>query len=141
MGLYSADPPKPPDYAAATREGVEADIESLPVRKLIEAAARQGTKVTYTDMSGKEKTVDFTGFGDADMRRKSWSLQIRNLGKCVMPWEKPPLRTWKVVMRWPPVCGRKSSKPRERPSLREATSSELLQQQRKPLRLAMLHSG
>tara|TARA_R100000808_G_C2103827_1_gene120085 strand:+ start:50 stop:919 length:870 start_codon:yes stop_codon:yes gene_type:complete len=70
MGLYSADPPKPPDYAAATREGVEADIESLPVRKLIEAAARQGTKVTYTDMSGKEKTVDFTGFGDADMSRK-----------------------------------------------------------------------
>ena len=70
MGLYSADPPKPPDYAAATREGVEADIESLPVRKLIEAAARQGTKVTYTDMDGKEKTVDFTGFGDADMSRK-----------------------------------------------------------------------
>jgi hypothetical protein len=70
MGMYSADPPDPPDYAAATREGVEADIDSLPLRKLIESAARQGTKVTYTDMDGKEKTVDFTGFGDIDESRK-----------------------------------------------------------------------
>ena len=70
MGLYSPDPPDPPDYAAATREGVEADIDSLPLRKIIEAAARQGTKVTYTDMDGKEKTVDFTGFGDIDQSRK-----------------------------------------------------------------------
>jgi len=70
MGMYSADPPDPPDYAAATREGVEADIDSLPLRKIIEAAARQGTKVTYTDMDGKEKTVDFTGFGDIDQSRK-----------------------------------------------------------------------
>lgn len=70
MGLYSSKPPAPPDYAAATREGVEADIESLPLRKLIESAARQGTKVTYTDMDGKEQTVDFTGFGDVDMSRQ-----------------------------------------------------------------------
>ena len=70
MGLYSPDPPDPPDYAAATREGVEADMDSLPLRKLIESAARQGTKVTYTDMDGKEKTVDFTGFGDIDQSRK-----------------------------------------------------------------------
>lgn len=70
MGMYSPDPPDPPDYAAATREGVEADIDSLPLRKLIESAARQGTKVTYTDMDGKEKTVDFTGFGDVDESRK-----------------------------------------------------------------------
>jgi hypothetical protein len=70
MGMYSSDPPDPPDYAAATREGVEADIDSLPLRKIIEAAARQGTKVTYTDMDGKEKTVDFTGFGDIDQSRK-----------------------------------------------------------------------
>ena len=70
MGMYSADPPEPPDYAAATREGVESDINSLPLRKLIEAAARQGTKVTYTDMKGKEQTVDFTGFGDVDQSRQ-----------------------------------------------------------------------
>ena len=70
MGLYSSAPPKPPDYAAATREGVEADIDSLPLRKLIESAARQGTKVSYTDMAGKEQTVDFTGFGDVDMSRQ-----------------------------------------------------------------------
>tara|TARA_R110002072_G_scaffold267595_2_gene426547 strand:- start:2344 stop:3234 length:891 start_codon:yes stop_codon:yes gene_type:complete len=70
MGLYSSRPPAPPDYAAATREGVEADIDSLPLRKLIESAARQGTKVSYTDMSGEEQTVDFTGFGDVDMSRQ-----------------------------------------------------------------------
>jgi hypothetical protein len=68
--MYSSRPPDPPDYAAATREGVEADIDSLSIRKLIEAAARQGTKVTYTDMSGKQQTVDFTGFGDVDMSRQ-----------------------------------------------------------------------
>lgn len=63
-------PPKPPDVAGATRAGYEAEIESLPVRKLIESAATMGTSVTYTDMNGNEKTVDFTGFGDIDQTRQ-----------------------------------------------------------------------
>lgn len=68
--MSSPKTPPPPDYAAANREGIEADIETLPVRKLIEAAARMGTKATYTDADGNEKTVDFTGFGDIDQTRQ-----------------------------------------------------------------------
>jgi hypothetical protein len=68
--MSSPKTPPPPDYAAANREGIEADIETLPVRKLIEAAARMGTKATYTDPDGNEKTVDFTGFGDIDQTRQ-----------------------------------------------------------------------
>lgn len=68
--MSSPKTPPPPDYAAANREGIEADIETLPVRKLIEAAARMGTRATYTDPDGNEKTVDFTGFGDIDQTRQ-----------------------------------------------------------------------
>jgi len=68
--MSSPKTPPPPDYAAANREGIEADIETIPVRKLIEAAARMGTRATYTDPDGNEKTVDFTGFGDIDQTRQ-----------------------------------------------------------------------
>lgn len=63
-------PPKEPNLAGATREGFEADIDTLSTRKMIESAASMGTKVTYTDSSGEEKTVDFTGFGDIDQTRQ-----------------------------------------------------------------------
>lgn len=47
-----------------------ADIETLPLRKLIERAAKMGEKVEYTDPStGEKKTADFTGFGDIDQAR------------------------------------------------------------------------
>jgi hypothetical protein len=68
--MSSPKSPPPPDYAAANREGIEADIETLPVRKLIEAAARMGTTATYTDADGNEKTVDFAGYGDIDQTRQ-----------------------------------------------------------------------
>ncbi len=67
--MSSPKTPDPPDYAAANREAIEADIETLPVRKLIEAAARMGTTATYTDADGNTKTVDFTGYGDIDQTR------------------------------------------------------------------------
>lgn len=67
--MSSPKTPPPPDYAAANREAIEADIETLPVRKLIEAAARMGTTATYTDADGNTKTVDFTGYGDIDQTR------------------------------------------------------------------------
>lgn len=66
----SADAPDAPDYAAANREGVLADIETLPLRRLIEQASKAGTKITYTDpRSGEQKTADFTGLGDADLTK------------------------------------------------------------------------
>tara|TARA_S200002703_G_scaffold159632_1_gene173820 strand:- start:2879 stop:3751 length:873 start_codon:yes stop_codon:yes gene_type:complete len=63
-------PPETPDYAGATREGVYTQFELLPDQKMIEAAARLGTKVTYTDpRTGEEKVADFSGFGDIDQAR------------------------------------------------------------------------
>ena len=62
--------PDAPDYAAANREGVLADIETLPLRKMIEAAAKLGTKVEYKDpKTGQTIKADFTGFGDVDQAR------------------------------------------------------------------------
>ena len=43
------------------------DIDTLPLRRQIEAASAGGTKLTYKDMvTGEEKTADFTGLGEAD---------------------------------------------------------------------------
>jgi len=55
-------PPQQPNYAAANREAVQADIDTLPTRRRIDAAARLGTKV-YDPDTGKE--YDFTGLGDS----------------------------------------------------------------------------
>ena len=69
MGKRSSPPPTP-DYAAANKEGIYTDIETLEARKKTEAGAKLGTKVTYTDpRTGEEKTVDFTGLGDIDQAR------------------------------------------------------------------------
>lgn len=68
--MSSPDPPAPPDYAAANREAILADIETLPLRKKIESAARMGGSVTYTDPDGVEQHADFSGFGDIDQSRQ-----------------------------------------------------------------------
>ena len=70
MGKSSPKAPAPPDYAAANREGIYADIETLPIRRLIDYATRAGTAVTYNDPStGKPITADFTGKGDIDLAK------------------------------------------------------------------------
>ena len=51
--------PPPPDYAAATREGAISDIETLPARKVIEAAAKAGTKGSVS-IGGKVVPYDFS---------------------------------------------------------------------------------
>lgn len=62
--------PDAPDYAAANREGIMTDIETLPLRKLIERAAKLGLKATYKDpRTGKDVTSDFSGIGDIDFAR------------------------------------------------------------------------
>ena len=59
--------PAAPDYAKANKEGIMTDIDTLPLRRQIEAASAGGTKLTYKDMvTGEEKTADFTGLGEAD---------------------------------------------------------------------------
>ena len=68
--MSSPKPPDPPDLAAANEAAVYADVETLPIRKMIESAAALGTSVTYTDpQTGEQKTADFTGFGDIDQSR------------------------------------------------------------------------
>jgi hypothetical protein len=53
--------PSAPDYDEAARQGVYADLETYPLRYLVEAASKQGGKVT---IDGNE--YDFTGAGEAD---------------------------------------------------------------------------
>jgi hypothetical protein len=67
MGSSKTPPaPEAPDYAAANREAITTDISTLPTRRLIEQAASLGIKVDYVDpKSGKTKTADFSGLGDA----------------------------------------------------------------------------
>lgn len=72
------DTPDAPDYAEANREGIAMDISTLPLRKMIESAARTGTKVTYVDPAdGQEKTVDFKGFSDLDQSKAfvDWGIE------------------------------------------------------------------
>lgn len=70
MGKSAPEAPKAPDYAAANREGIYADIETLPIRRMIEAASGAGKKVRYSDpATGKTVIADFTGLGDVDKAR------------------------------------------------------------------------
>jgi hypothetical protein len=64
MGMYDKDLPPAPDYAAANREGVEAQADVLPLQIGIDRAARMGN--VYTDPRNG-KTYDFTGMGDAQL--------------------------------------------------------------------------
>jgi len=63
MGKSSPTPPPAPDYAAANREAVQADIDTLPMRRLIEAQARLGQG-------------QFQGLGDADLAAQLFQQQI-----------------------------------------------------------------
>jgi len=56
-------PPPAPDYSDSAAKGIQADIETLPSRKIIEAAAKAGTKGSVT-VNGKVIDFDFTGVGD-----------------------------------------------------------------------------
>lgn len=63
MGLCGPDQPDPAQGYIA---GINADLETLPARRLIEAAAQLGRSITV-DIPGKgPQTFDFTGLGDAD---------------------------------------------------------------------------
>lgn len=61
----SPKPPPPPDYAKANREGIIADVETLPIRRQIDIAARMGKSGTYT-LDGKQYSYDFGGMSDLD---------------------------------------------------------------------------
>lgn len=74
--------PDSPDYAAANREGIMTDIETLPLRRMIEQASKAGTKVTYKDpRTGEEKVADFTGLGDADLSKINFDASLGNADK------------------------------------------------------------
>lgn len=83
--------PPAPDYAEANREAIYTDVETLPLRRQIEQAARLGEIVNYIDpATGERRTADFTGLGDiasgkqaaqllsqvnADMQRQQLALR------------------------------------------------------------------
>lgn len=66
------DAPAAPNYAAANKAAIDADISTLPLRRAIEASAKLGKPITYTDpQTGQTQTFDFTGLGDADTSREN----------------------------------------------------------------------
>ncbi len=82
MNSIKPEAPPAPDYAAATREGIMADIETLPLRRLIETASKAGAKVEYTDpRTGETKTADFAGLGDADLSRIALDFAVESSDK------------------------------------------------------------
>ena len=67
--------PAAPDYAAATREGVFADINTLDTRRQIENAARLGKSVQIMNpTTGELETKDFSGLGDVEYARQAAEL-------------------------------------------------------------------
>jgi len=60
-------PPAAPNYAEANREGIMADIRTLPARKAIEAAAKMGGHGSIT-VGGETISYDFRGISDLDQQ-------------------------------------------------------------------------
>ncbi len=70
-------PPGAPDYGQAAREAIAAQISYLPLQKQIEAAAKLGTSVSYTDpLTGQPATANFAGIGDTDQTLAALNTQI-----------------------------------------------------------------
>jgi hypothetical protein len=73
--MGSPKAPAAPDYAAANREAISADVSTLPTRNLIEQAAQLGKLVTYTDpATGQQMTADFTGLGQSALMEQAAQL-------------------------------------------------------------------
>ena len=70
-------PPETPNYAEATREGYIADIETLPARKAIEAAAKMGGKGTI-QIGDRTISYNFEGISDLDQQVYSLEAQRRS---------------------------------------------------------------
>ncbi len=84
-------PPQPaaPDYAQANATAINQDIETLPVRKQIEAASKLGQRVTVTipevrNQDGKvvtpahDETYDFSGSGDLQQESATADSQAQD---------------------------------------------------------------
>ena len=66
-------PPPAPDYGAANREGVQAQIDALPLQNAINAASTLGS--SYTDPN-TGKTYDFSGLGSQDIAHQQLMQQL-----------------------------------------------------------------
>ena len=77
MGKSTPPQPDPPNLAGANREGVYASIETMPVQRQIERAARLGERLDFTiprhqNAAGdwveeQDRVADFTDLGDVDL--------------------------------------------------------------------------
>lgn len=67
MGCLGNDPPDPAKGYVA---GVNADLENLPSRRIIEAMALLGESGTVNIPGRGDQTFDFTGLGEADYQRQ-----------------------------------------------------------------------
>lgn len=69
MGCLGNDPPDPAKGYVA---GINADLETMPARRIIEALALLGQKgtVNIPGKGGGDQTFDFTGLGEADYQKQ-----------------------------------------------------------------------
>lgn len=65
MGLFGDDPPDPAKSYVA---GLNADLETFPERRIIDAASALGKKVTLNIPGRGPTNFDFTGLGQADVQ-------------------------------------------------------------------------
>lgn len=78
MCQNTVQPPAAPNYAAANAEGVQAQLNALPLQNAINAAATLGT--SYTDPN-TGKVYDFTGLGSHDIASSQLMQQLRDAPK------------------------------------------------------------
>lgn len=77
MGTTLPEQPDAPDYAEANREGIYTDIETLPIRRSVDQAARLGQKLEYVDpRTGQPVSADFTGLGDIEYAKAAAQLAL-----------------------------------------------------------------
>ena len=76
MGLCGNDPPDP---AKGIIGGIQADLETFPQRRIIDAAAQLGHKVTLNIPGKGLQTFDFSNMGDADYAWKFGDQMLQEL--------------------------------------------------------------
>jgi hypothetical protein len=75
--MSSPEKSEAPDYAAANREAVYADFETLPSRNRLDAAARLGLKTSYVDpRTGETVEADFSGLGDSVYAQQAADIAV-----------------------------------------------------------------
>jgi hypothetical protein len=90
--------PGAPDFAAANREGVMADIETLPLRRMIEQASRLGTSVLKEGYTVRQVSQDAsvtaaqTRLSELEAKLKDTPNELPGAKDPAKPWQSQPAK-------------------------------------------------